>query len=99
MGRSLGMSTWDSHGLALLLLHRSSMEVPYVQYHWNSPCAFYGIGWGLIIGNSMAWLYGQCIGIPWACIGGCSLRIPWLCFMGRSLGCPHGTPMELHGYC
>ena len=45
------------------------MEVPYVQYLWNYPCGFYGIGWGLIIGNSMEWLSGQCIGIPWACMG------------------------------
>ena len=45
------------------------MEVPSVYYLWNSPCGFYGIGWGLIIGNSMEWLYGQCIGIPWTCIG------------------------------
>ena len=63
------MPTWDSHGIALLLLHRSSMEVPYVECLWNSPGGFYGIGWGLIIGNSMGWLYGQCIGIPWTCIG------------------------------
>ena len=33
------------------------------------PCGFYGVGWGLILGKPMAWLYGQCIGIPWACIG------------------------------
>ena len=45
------------------------MEVPYVQYLWNYPCGFYGIGWGLIIGSSMEWLSGQCIGIPWACMG------------------------------
>ena len=45
------------------------MEVPYVYCHWNPPCAFFGLGWGLILGHSMAWLYGQCIGIPWACIG------------------------------
>ena len=45
------------------------MGVPYGKYIGNSPCGFYGIGWGLIIGISMAWFYGQCIGIPWACIG------------------------------
>ena len=68
-GYVIGMSTWDSHGIALLLLHRSSMEVPYVQYLWASPCGFYGIAWGLTIGHSMAWVYGQCTGAPWACIG------------------------------
>ena len=45
------------------------MAVPYVYYLWKSPSGFYGLGWGLIIGHSMACFYGQCIGIPWACIG------------------------------
>ena len=45
------------------------MEVPYVPYLWNSPCGFYGIGWGLNIGKSMEWLYGQCIGIHGLALG------------------------------
>ena len=35
----------------------------------SPPCGFYGIGWGVTIGTSMAWFYGQCLGIPWTCIG------------------------------
>ena len=93
------MPTWDSHGFALLMLHRSTMEVPNGYCMGNLPCGFYGIGWGLIIGkvHGMAlWaMHWDPMDLHW----GWSLGLPWKCSMGRSLGCPHGTPMELHCYC
>ena len=99
MGRSLGCphgAPMDLHcycfiGAAWKSLMHITFGIPHV--------ASMVLDGGGIIGNSMEWLYGQCIGIPWTCIGGCSLRSPWKWSMGRSLGCPPGTPMELHCYC
>ena len=50
-----------SKGAPWLCFMGNAFRIPHV--------GIYGIGWGLIIGNSMEWLYGQCIGIPWTCIG------------------------------
>merc|ERR1739836_88973 len=98
-GYVIGMPPWDSHGIALLLLHRSSMEVPYVQYLWNSPMwllwDWMGIDHWEFHGMALWAMHWDPMDLHW----GCSLRIPWKCSMGRSLGCPHGTPMGLHCYC
>ena len=51
-GYAIVMSTGDSYGLAWLMLHRSTMDVPSVKYIGiPPPCGFYGIGWGWFIGE------------------------------------------------
>ena len=66
----------------------------------STPCGFYGIGWGLIIGNPMALFYGPCIGIPWTCIGaahgeihGSALWLShWEVYMGLPWNCIGNAP-------
>ena len=66
----------------------------------NPHVASMGIGWGLIIGNSMALFYGPCIGIPWTCIGaahgeihGSALWLShWEVYMGLPWNCIGNAP-------
>ena len=63
------------------------------------PCGFYGIGWGLIIWNSMELFCGPCDGIPWTCIGAAHWAFhgsaPWLGHWDVCMG----LPMALHWHC
>merc|ERR1711894_223670 len=79
----------------------NAMAVFYGQCIGISPCAFFGIALGLLIGEChgsvlwpVHWDFPMCL--LWNCIGTSHWGMPWQCSMASALGFPHVPSLELH---